>query len=67
MLYFFVASATLLTKGGAIYGLYVATIVLAVTAKVWLKRSSALLLLTEVDISQKNFTLGRTLLAEEGD
>ena len=41
MLYFFVAfSATLLTKGGAIYGLYVATIVLAVTAKVWLKRSS---------------------------
>lgn len=40
MLYFFVAfSATLFTKGGAIYGLYVATIVLAVTAKVWLKRS----------------------------
>ena len=40
MLYFFVAfSATLLTKGGAIYGLYVATIVLAVTAKIWLKRS----------------------------
>jgi len=40
MLYFFVAfGATLLTKGGAIYGLYVATIVVAVTAKVWLKRS----------------------------
>ena len=40
MLYFFVAfSATLLTKGGAIYGLYVTTIILAVTAKVWLKRS----------------------------
>ena len=40
MLYFFVAfSATLLTKGGAIYGLYVATIVVAVTAKVWLKRA----------------------------
>ena len=40
MLYFFVAfGATLLTKGGAIYGLYVATIVVAVTAKVRLKRS----------------------------
>ena len=40
MLYFFVAfGATLLTKGGAIYGLYVATIIVAVTAKVWLKRS----------------------------
>ena len=39
MLYFFAAfSATLLTKGGAIYGLYVATIVLVVTAKVGLKR-----------------------------
>lgn len=39
MLYFFVAfGATLLTKGGAIYGLYVATIVVAVTAKVRLKR-----------------------------
>ena len=40
MLYFFVAfGATFLTKGGAIYGLYVATIVVAVTAKVRLKRS----------------------------
>ena len=40
MLYFFVAfGATFLTKGGAIYGLYVATIVVAVAAKVRLKRS----------------------------
>ena len=40
MLYFFVAfGATFLTKGGAIYGLYVATIVVAVIAKVRLKRS----------------------------
>ena len=40
MLYFFVAfSATFLTKGGTIYALYVATIVLVVTAKAWVKRS----------------------------
>lgn len=39
MLYFFVAfGATLLTKGGAIYGFYVATIVVAMTAKVRLKQ-----------------------------
>ena len=39
MLYFFVAfSATLLTKGGAVYGLYVSAIALAVTAKIRLKR-----------------------------
>ena len=40
MLYFFVAfSATLLTKGGVIYGLYVAAIVLTVSAKIWFKGS----------------------------
>ena len=40
MLYFLIAfSATLLTKGGAIYGLYVAVIILAVTAKIRIKRA----------------------------
>lgn len=41
MLYFFVAfSATLLTKGGAIYGLYVTAIVLAAAAKIQMKRKA---------------------------
>jgi DMSO/TMAO reductase YedYZ heme-binding membrane subunit len=40
MLYFFIAfSATLLTKGGAIYGIYVAVIIVAVTAKIRIKRA----------------------------
>ena len=40
MLYFFIAfSATLLTKGGAIYGFYVSAIVLAVGVKIRLKRA----------------------------
>ena len=41
MLYFFVAfSARLVTQGGALYGLYVFLIVLAVSAKVWIKRKT---------------------------
>jgi DMSO/TMAO reductase YedYZ heme-binding membrane subunit len=40
MLYFFVAfSATLLTGGGAIYGIYVAIIIVAVIAKIRVKRA----------------------------
>ena len=41
MLYFFVAfSARLVTQGGALYGLYVFLILLAVSAKVWIKRKT---------------------------
>jgi len=40
MLYFFLSfSATLLTGGGAIYGIYVAVIIVAVTAKIRIKRA----------------------------